>query len=59
MSEAKVLDHDNQSNDFRDADSSKPQFDGQNVEAPHRAEITSSALSPEARPTLKVAIGSL
>jgi hypothetical protein len=57
ISAARELDHDDQANDFLNADSSKP-WPQQNVEAPHRAESRSGALSPEARPALKTAIRS-
>lgn len=46
----KVSDHDNQSNDFNDADSITPQLDDQNKDAPHHAERRSHTLSQVARP---------
>jgi hypothetical protein len=54
---AKLLDHDDQSNDFRNADSSKPLAD-ENVDMLCCVERRCRALSPEARRKFKTAISS-
>jgi hypothetical protein len=53
ISVAKVLHHDEQTNDFRNDDSSKLKHDHRNMGAPHRAESRCRAVSVEASPPLR------
>jgi hypothetical protein len=55
---ATVMEEHNQSNNYRNMNSSKQQLDDQYVKSTHHAVRTSWVSSPEAHPPLKVAFHS-